>query len=683
MEEDSFHCGFIHDKLSGSGSSIRILRTCLKRYREGVMFLSRRHIFSSAMLLVFSIILILFKDIPDIDGDEMHGIKSLASQIGPELNNHFFWVDDIACPASFLWHTAKHVTRDPNPVVADFNAQDYATLVAYPSPFLKFPEAFLCLVGLSRHYTLDEETYPRFLPKNREEIDIFAFIHTPDPTKVRVVEREQNKDEPRLLDTTVGRNVQLLPVAPDHAESELEASVERLFDEGALDTMGNGKIVVVDAGGASHPPKKLREDHGTPSGASVGGKSWSAIKRLLAGAVLNAEVRVAAIPTLPFVTAFVSSTPEREDGDHTDSMAKPNLHLIGASQRFVISSDSTHHSGPTITEVEVDSLIRSSATIMMTITTVTSTVDPALVAIEKPVNLLLTFLLVVSTSSSVPDTCFSESLLTHEAVSNGSRLDDGRVCHEIVDEFAAPKFFASVRGMKHDQLFTEFNVGAARQISLSAEVRMRNKYNVKERRRLKSVIEKQDELLKARDGEIEDLKAQLLLKEIEAAEATCLRAQTSNLEAVEKSLRDAVNALKERNTILEKEWNALDVKVRDLEVLVVGKERDLTDLNAQLTYVKFQNNNLVDRVHELEISSAGLREKVTVDDNCMEKLEKFQDDRMKVVNDKFDKLYTDFVKMTLHLEEKFYPHLLTTISRTAIVKCLNSLEYLSALGTSI
>ncbi|PWA44193.1 UbiA prenyltransferase family [Artemisia annua] len=52
---------------------------------EGVINLSTRHIFSIAMLLVFSVVLILFKDIPDIKGDEMHGIKSLASQLGPEL----------------------------------------------------------------------------------------------------------------------------------------------------------------------------------------------------------------------------------------------------------------------------------------------------------------------------------------------------------------------------------------------------------------------------------------------------------------------------------------------------------------------------------------------------------------------------------------------------------------------
>ncbi|GJS14527.1 hypothetical protein Tco_0408999, partial [Tanacetum coccineum] len=35
------------------------------------------------------------------------------------------------------------------------------------------------------------------------------------------------------------------------------------------------KTVVVDAGESLHPPKRLREDHGTPSMASVGSKSMS------------------------------------------------------------------------------------------------------------------------------------------------------------------------------------------------------------------------------------------------------------------------------------------------------------------------------------------------------------------------------------------------------------------------
>ncbi|GJW04832.1 hypothetical protein Tco_1563688 [Tanacetum coccineum] len=115
-------------------------------------------------------------------------------------------------------------------------------------------------------------------------------------------------------------------------------------------------------------------------------------------------------------------------------------------------------------------------------------------------------------------------------MTNGSRLNDGHVCREMIDEFAPPKFFASIRGMEHDQLFTKFNVGATRQMSLSAKVG----------------------LLKVREGEIENLKAQ--------------------------SLRDEVNALKERNSILEKERNSLDVKVIELEASAVGKERELTVL---------------------------------------------------------------------------------------------------------
>nr|GFC35345.1 hypothetical protein [Tanacetum cinerariifolium] len=48
------------------------------------------------------------------------------------------------------------------------------------------------------------------------------------------------------------------------------------------------------------------------------------------------------------------------------------------------------------------------------------------------------------------------------SMTNASCLDDGRVCHDMVDEFAPLKFFASIQRMEHDQLFTEFNVKAAR-----------------------------------------------------------------------------------------------------------------------------------------------------------------------------------------------------------------------------
>nr|GEV45797.1 hypothetical protein [Tanacetum cinerariifolium] len=359
-----------------------------------------------------------------------------------------------------------------------------------------------------------------------KEINIFAFIHTSDPTKVKIVERERNKGEPLLLETTIGRIVLLLPVVPDRAESELDASVERLFDEGgsgnqtkqgdsagggkdadiqpvieAADTIvegmahvqpkcqGKTKSMIVDTGGASHPPKKLREDHEAPSGASP---------YLL----------------LPFLTTSISSAPEREGGDHTDSVVGPNLRVIGAPPRFVISSDSSHHSGTNVAEAEADSLVRSFVSIMTNFTTITSTVDPASSAKKKFFE-PFPFCPDSSSAGGTDPTMgvFSDLIGSDFLVSVIRTVIDP----DMVDEFAYPKFFAYVRGMKHDQLFTEFNVRAARQISLSVEVRM-----------------------------------QLLLREAEATEAIRLRALASNFEAVEKSLRDETNALKERNAILEK-----------------------------------------------------------------------------------------------------------------------------------
>ncbi|GJX01134.1 hypothetical protein Tco_0185047 [Tanacetum coccineum] len=495
------------------------------------------------------------------------------------------------------------------------------------------------------------------------EMDLFSFIHVSDPTKVKVTERERREGEPPLLETTVGCTVPLLPIAPDRAKDKLEDSVDRLFDEGgsgdqtyqggsvggasnvhiqpvseAADTavedvaplqprrQRKRKATAVDASGASHPPKTLRKYHGASS-----------------------RVGIAALPTLPFVTSSVSATPEHKGRDNTDSITGYNLRTIGAPQRFVISLDSSHHSGTHVAETEVDSLIRSSALTMTTAGTVTVTAGAATV---------------------VKETAAKPSLFATGSSSAGGTKHTPD-CREMVDEFAPPKFFASVRGIEHDQLFVEFNVGAARQMTLGAEVRMRAEYNIKEKKRLKSVVDDQVEVLKVKEKEMEDLKAQLLLKEAEAAEAIRLRAEASKFEAVEKSFQDEIRSLKERNTALEKEKGELDVRVGDLAASVKVRKQEVDDLDAVVTSVRSQNDNLVDQVHQLETSSAKLQEEVTM----------------------LDKLYVDFVEMALHLEENFYPHLLTTISgrrwlltqgmELAIAKCLNSTEYLSALGAAI
>ncbi|GJT08944.1 hypothetical protein Tco_0843406 [Tanacetum coccineum] len=98
-------------------------------------------------------------------------------------------------------------------------------------------------------------------------------------------------------------------------------------------------------------------------------------------------------------------------------------------------------------------------------------------------------------------------------------------------------------------------------------------------------------------------------------------------------------------------------------------------------------------VHALETTCSSLHDQVLGYERLKEQIEEFQDAQMNIINDKVAKLDVDLLEMALHLEEKFYPHLLTTISgqrwlltrglKLVVVKCLNSLEYLAALGSAI
>ncbi|GJR52291.1 hypothetical protein Tco_1402812, partial [Tanacetum coccineum] len=188
---------------------------------------------------------------------------------------------------------------------------------------------------------------------------------------------------------------------------------------------------------------------------------------------------------------YVADVHNEDNKDAISNQVRNMDDMIG----FVISSDSSHHSGANVAEAEVDSLLLASS----------------------------------SSAGGTDATMGGFSDLTgSDFLVGGPALMMAASVVRWLMSLLLPSFFAFVRGMEHDQLFTEFNVGAAREMSLSAEVRMRAEYNVKERRRLKSVVEKQDELLKVREGEIEDLKARLLLKEAEAAKAIRLRAEASN-----------------------------------------------------------------------------------------------------------------------------------------------------------
>ncbi|GJZ66232.1 hypothetical protein Tco_0622928 [Tanacetum coccineum] len=186
----------------------------------------------------------------------------------------------------------------------------------------------------------------------------------------------------------------------------------------------------------------------------------------------------------------------------------------------------------------------------------------------------------------------------------------------------------TVREMEHEQLFTEFNVSAARNLSLSSEVRMRAEYNILEKRKWRSLAEEKNILLEAKDKEIEDLKSQLLKAKEESAEVTQLRAQVSGLEATENSLRGEVASAKDHNVLLEQECNSLKLKVTGLESTIAEKDHELSDLGASSFLYSLKSPRNQSLVHELEISSADLHEKLEMYEGRLKQLEEFQDNLM-------------------------------------------------------
>ncbi|GJU88118.1 hypothetical protein Tco_1300541 [Tanacetum coccineum] len=134
----------------------------------------------------------------------------------------------------------------------------------------------------------------------------------------------------------------------------------------------------------------------------------------------------------------------------------------------------------------------------------------------------------------------------------------------------------------------------------------------------------------------------------------------------------------------------LELKVTGLESTIAEKDHELSDLGASSSSLKSQNQSLVNQVHELEISSADLREKLEMYEGSLKQLEEFQDNLMGPLRTRLAEIDADFTRCCMRFQESFHPHLLNVVAgrrwllthgmKLLVVKCLNSNEYMEALG---
>ncbi|GKB25961.1 hypothetical protein Tco_0865362 [Tanacetum coccineum] len=456
-------------------------------------------------------------------------------------NDHFFWVDASVFFLAVPWHNNKTLRKDPHPIPAEFNADVCNYLAANLAPFRKFPEPFLCLVGINRYYELDDNCYLAFLIDDDEG------------------EREVREGEAMLLELIRGLVVLLAGVNEKGNQNEAEQS-DIVVQVGGIDVVADDEIqaIVADkpkgsmkkrktAGGASGsnlPPKRLSEDHGAPSAsASTGGKFVFVLQDLL--------------------------DRKREGGGPADSVYGPNLWTQNPIERFVISSDYSHYSSTNAVGAEVDSIVRSSAppsNVMTTAVATTAVAGTSSAPALEPAR-----------TSIFADSCedrkdVEQIYIPKWNVINDSSLDDPDICRSMVDQLDPLGFFSQLGGLVYEHL---------------------------EMKKFENKCTRLTGLLNEKDVEVANLKAQLSLKEAEAAEALCLRGQVATVEAAKAARVAELNSLKEQVM-------ALKGQVAALKSATTVKDTELSFLTANTAHLTHDLSTSQTSFDELTIKAASL-----------------------------------------------------------------------------
>ncbi|GJX32295.1 hypothetical protein Tco_0242150 [Tanacetum coccineum] len=585
--------------------------------------------------------------------------------------DHFFWVDSRVFPISVPLYTGGVLEKDPAPHLTARQEQAVQILSSNKAPFRRYPECFLALVGLSPYYPFGENTYPAFEGPDRTDMGLLDYIRTADPRKVQTVEVQKGEEQVTLFDSIKHCFVSLDAPAAAHQASgsgsgagaevsapSVEGNVveENVIPESAFlnPTDPECDVTVAEKDVAQRQPekakrkkllkrsdplpaKRLRTDH--PSLASgTGGKSLASLRQSLPeGSLTLGTSSPADIPTHVTVpSSCAADAPVYTAADIVTSSRGKTLVLptsgVGGSSQPETSEEST------------DSFYE---------TAVLNSEDA------------------------------KRWYIPRWNITNDSLLDDGFSCRTLVDRVAPPGFFSTLRNMDYDQLFTEFNVGAARQICLGSEVRSRAEHELELKEKLRAKYDARGVLLSEKDAEIARLKSLLKEKETEAAEVLRLRDQVSVLAAEKSSLSAEVSALKSDVSQKDIVISLLDSRASHLKSSLDNSQAACDEAKNLISSLSSEKDGLVSEVSTLHSAFRDFKEK----------MEAQQEEQAQELYNRVAELEAHVMDVSGRLEGEFYPAYLTALAgrrwllthgmELAMVKCLKSPEYQGILGHAL
>ncbi|GJR30681.1 hypothetical protein Tco_1106913 [Tanacetum coccineum] len=585
--------------------------------------------------------------------------------------DHFFWVDSRVFPISVPLYTGGVLEKDPAPHLTARQEQAVQILSSNKAPFRRYPECFLALVGLSPYYPFGENTYPAFERPDGTDMGLLDYIRTADPRKVQTVEVRKGEEQVTLFDSIKHCFVSLDAPATAHQASgsgsgagaevsapSVEGNVveENVIPESAslnpIDpecdvTLAEKDVAQRQPEKAKRkkllkrsdplPAKRLRTDH--PSLASgTGGKSLASLRQSLPEGSFTLGVSSPAdIPTHVTVSSScVADAPLYTTADIVTSsrgkaLALPTSGVGGSSQ-------------PETSEESTDSFYE---------TAVLNSEDA------------------------------KRWYVPRWNITNDSLLDDGFSCRTLVDRVAPPGFFSTLRNMDYDQLFEEFNVGAARQICLGSEVRSRAEHELELKEKLRGKYDARGVLLREKDAEIAKLKSLLKEKETESAEVPRLRDQVSVLAADKSFLSAEVSALKNVVSQKDTDISLLDSRASYLKSALDDSQAACDEARSLISSLSSERDGLASEVSTLHSAFRDFKEK----------MEAQQEEQAQELYNRVAELEAHVMDVSGRLEGEFYPAYLTALAgrrwllthgmELAMVKCLKSPEYQGILGHAL
>ncbi|GKD34009.1 hypothetical protein Tco_1249518, partial [Tanacetum coccineum] len=395
------------------------------------------------------------------------------------------------------------------------------------------------------------------------DMGLFDFVKSADPFKVKTRETTLAEGEVSFNNKTV--NMTVPPFV------KIIQIVDHTIMDEVKEHAGKKKRRVIFE---ELPAKRLRDDAAAATGVvpTTGGKGLAALKRL---ELQNEPRGVGSSPVLPpieeFVSFSVTPTLEPDIPEGSGSSQDRGIRIHHACMGIVVSYSSgpdDEAASPRVEDIAADSA-RGVGELRNNVEASTSAPDAA-----SPTDDFY--------DSQTVETATADNIYVPEwGVTNGVRVDNPALCHNLLDHITPPGYWALLRNLSPATFLDGFNINSAQHTCMVSELRLRYEHEIMTREKFQKKFTNTCAVVQQRDAKIDALGTRLEKAKRDATEVVSLRGRVSELEARVAIKSQEVDTLGTQNAELSSKVSALESERGELKRHVIKLRGDFERLRKE------------------------------------------------------------------------------------------------------